>query len=534
MKTLHTVILSVILLSLAASCSRRHRAVHREIDRISAIADVDPYSALRLLDSMAPTLAADDNLLMHHRLILVKARDKADMPFTTDSLIRPVIDYYRDRGPSDTLLPLALYYGGRAYSELGDAPRALDYFRQALAVLPDSVNPRLRGYIHAQSAGIYYRQNMLDRALAENKKALAISTSLHDTIAMGYDLKDIAYDYMCLGFPDSAMHFLDLAFELSATGTPEWQNFMRGQMASHYYMTGNIQKADSLIRNTLQDTISLPFKDSIYTIATDIFISEEDYTSVAPYLNWLSDSGSVYAKRNAARCLALIEARKSSSDSIHVYINDLLKYTDSIVMVENADAVIRMNAVYDYSVRERENQELKNHALTIERNLSIASTLAVVLILICLFSIRKMRTNKKELENLNLKFRLLQEKNADNSTSRFSSDQALKNDAAAINFIEKINHSQYKFNEVEWEALINAFVTHSPQFSYIFFQNRILSVTEQRISMLTKLNVPNKTIAKILYKSESTISSAKSRLYKKLKNTTTASAADLNNLIGSL
>ena len=207
MKTLYTFILSLILLSLAASCSRRHRAVHREIDRISAIADVDPDSALRLLDSMAPTLAADDNLLMHHRLILVKARDKADMPFTTDSLIRPVVDYYRDRGPSDSLFPLALYYGGRAYTELGDAPRALDYFRQALEALPDSANPRLRGYIHAQSAGIYYRQNMLDRALAENKKALALSSSLHDTIAMGYDLKDIAYDYMCLGFPDSAMHF---------------------------------------------------------------------------------------------------------------------------------------------------------------------------------------------------------------------------------------------------------------------------------------------------------------------------------------
>ena len=82
MKTLHTVILSVILLSPPASCSRRHRAVHREIDRISAIADVDPDSALRLLDSMAPTLAADDNLLMHHRLILVKARDKAAMSCT--------------------------------------------------------------------------------------------------------------------------------------------------------------------------------------------------------------------------------------------------------------------------------------------------------------------------------------------------------------------------------------------------------------------------------------------------------------------
>ncbi|MFG6381572.1 MAG: hypothetical protein K1V87_05640 [Muribaculum sp.] len=105
MKTLYTFILSLILLSLAASCSRRHRVVHREIDRISAIADVDPDSALRLLDSMAPALAADDNLLMHYRLILVKARDKADMPFTSDSLIRPVVDYYRDRATPSSPSP---------------------------------------------------------------------------------------------------------------------------------------------------------------------------------------------------------------------------------------------------------------------------------------------------------------------------------------------------------------------------------------------------------------------------------------------
>ncbi len=207
---------------------------------------------------------------------------------------------------------------------------------------------------------------------------------------------------------------------------------------------------------------------------------------------------------------------------------------DRITVVENADAVIRMNAVYDYSVRERENQELKNRALTLERNLSIALTLAAILVIICLLGIRKMRTNKKEIEKLNLKFRLLQEKTSNNSTPRPSSDEALRNDAATINFIEKINLGQYKFNEEEWEDLINAFTTHSPQFSYIFFQNRILSVTEQRISMLTKLNVPNKSIAKILYKSESTISSAKSRLYKKLNNTATASAGDLNNLIAPL
>ena len=69
-------------------------------------------------------------------LLRIKARDKAYVTHTSDSIILSVVDYYADHKDSG-LYPEALYYAGRVYSDMGDFPTALEYFHAALDETPE-------------------------------------------------------------------------------------------------------------------------------------------------------------------------------------------------------------------------------------------------------------------------------------------------------------------------------------------------------------------------------------------------------------
>ena len=90
-----------------------------------------PDSAMALLRQAAPLMAQEPEATrMYYRLLCVKAADKAYVPHTSDSLIRPVIAYYEEHRDKRHL-PEAYYYGGRVYRDLGDAPQAVVYLQRA-------------------------------------------------------------------------------------------------------------------------------------------------------------------------------------------------------------------------------------------------------------------------------------------------------------------------------------------------------------------------------------------------------------------
>lgn len=83
-----------------------------------------------------------DGLSDHDRhffdFLSIKANDKAYVRHESDSLILDVIDYYSSHN-KDNIYPEALYYGGRVFSDLGDLPTALRYFRISSMPSPATV-----------------------------------------------------------------------------------------------------------------------------------------------------------------------------------------------------------------------------------------------------------------------------------------------------------------------------------------------------------------------------------------------------------
>lgn len=164
-----TVILLLGLLSLLCACGSR--SYPPSLLTADSLASVRPDSALSLLKALERD-TADMPLAhrMYYRLLCVKAADKAYLPHTSDSLIRPILHYYiKEDDPR--LLPEAYYYAGRVYRDLGDAPQALDYFEQSLEAMRKHENLEVKNKVYAQMSTLFLYQDMYPEAL----EALAVA-----------------------------------------------------------------------------------------------------------------------------------------------------------------------------------------------------------------------------------------------------------------------------------------------------------------------------------------------------------------------
>ncbi len=105
-------------LTLAAACSRS--AFDAQVERAETLMDSAPGSAMAIAEALQPTGRAEK---ARAALLLTKARYKAYIPLTNDSLISIAATYYSGR--NDSLETQALFLLGETYYEKGEYGRAL-------------------------------------------------------------------------------------------------------------------------------------------------------------------------------------------------------------------------------------------------------------------------------------------------------------------------------------------------------------------------------------------------------------------------
>ena len=186
--------------------------------RLTAIndsADVNPKWSVAALDSLDVD-ALSDRDRHYYDLLTVKARDKAYITHTSDSLILSVIDYYRSRDSRH--LPEALYYGGRVYSDLGDYPTALTYFQDALDVTPaDDIN--LLGRLNSQTGRLLNAIRQYRLANPYLKESIRIDSIEKDTFGLAFNNQLLSSNYVGQCKYDSASYYIDNAVKYTQTLT---------------------------------------------------------------------------------------------------------------------------------------------------------------------------------------------------------------------------------------------------------------------------------------------------------------------------
>lgn len=129
----HRWIYLVLLLVAIVSCTgnKRYDNLMQRADSIMDSNDDSAKVAIELLDKVKPQL--DDftkGQRMRYELLYHKAMNKACITFTSDSVMKEVVDYYDHHGSANERM-LANYVLGCVYRDMHEAPMALEYYNKA-------------------------------------------------------------------------------------------------------------------------------------------------------------------------------------------------------------------------------------------------------------------------------------------------------------------------------------------------------------------------------------------------------------------
>ena len=556
MKHLLHIFITVVCIAVVAGCADNSR-LRDDIDRAGRLADTCPDSAIALLDSLSPAIdQADKATRMRYDLMLIKSRDKAYIEHRNDSMIAPIVEYFTDHTDPD-LTPLALYYAGRVYSDLGDAPRALDYYQQALTTIGDDTIAHYNIYkvCLSQMSELFMYQRLYRYALESAEKAVDFSNEL----TLPIDYLTIGKSYSLLNVHDSTYLFYKKAYEVASTrGDSSLIYRVQHQFIEYYYKIGDFKKADSIISKLNMEYI-LQDKEQLYSIISKVKIANNNYNAALPYLKWLVDSGNIHGKCYANAELANYYSKQNDNYKTSVkYLNKYIELLDSTNKLIQTDALAKAQGNYNYSLREKDNHKLQQENSRKTMIIVILSSILFSIVIITISIMRELKGKRTILSYRNIilkslfkstyitssEYRDNLQRNVDKLSEELSivddhkSALALKlaksklhlkemdvsieeraenhlrlmNSDIVIKFKNCLNNDKKHISPEMWDELSKAVDSSYPEFTHKLIDICGINRNEFRISLLIKIEFLPSEIATLLCKSRVAISSTRKRL----------------------
>ena len=562
MKNILSLFLAFLLLNFY-SC--KENSYPQSLLLADSLAFVDPDSAVSLLKSIKKDISFQPkDIQMYYHLLCVKADDKAYLEITSDSMIFKVLRYYIDV-KDDRHLPEAYFYAGRVCKELGDAPRALGYFNKALDALENSPLYKLRSLIYSQIGLLYSQQCIYDEAIAMFYQAYRYSRLQGDSVSMIYDLRDIASVYKNTNMADSALLYYQHAYELADTlQSRRMMDMIQGQMASLYKRIGKYDLAKIALQRTLS-TMDKDNRSGVYSIASDLYYKIGNKDSALYYYNELLDCGTIYAKADARWHLAEFALQEGKAQKATEHLEQYMECIDSVWALTDAETVRKMQSLYNYTLREKENNRLKVENSRKQFYLT-CSVISLAFIFSCFLAYFQYSRKKQAQLNLQLlKLRQLEKEQyqesarfiEENKKKQEELENMLKNNTyfslqkeqaeqqkkylyyagkqAEFELLEREQKKKaligsdtcHYFREVcrgegnvyvpseMWKALEEAVNDACKGFTEKLFQIRKLSELEFHICLLIKTGSSPKDMAKLTNHSKEAVASVRRRLYEK-------------------
>lgn len=307
---------------------------------------------LSLLDSI-DVGSMKDNDRHYHALLRIKAQDKAFVRHTSDSVILKVIDYY-SRHKESGLYPEALYYGGRVYSDLGDAPTSIRYFQDALDILPENSDNNFRATILAQTGWLLNSVHLYSEAAKYLKEAITIGLANQDTINIMRDTQLLGAIFLHLKDyekADSCIHqALYWANKVSPIDTIQQKMYLaaihmdQNQMDSAFYYISQITPSSG---NKYQNMIN--------AYAANIYLKVGMPDSAFIYAKRLISSENINYKKIGYYIMLSPELRSfSTPDSLLLYSLAYSDILDEYLDIHDGEQVTLQTSLYNYQKHDRD------------------------------------------------------------------------------------------------------------------------------------------------------------------------------------
>ncbi len=562
------VIFLLLIIMLLASCAgnRKYDDLMQRADSIMDVDDDSATVAIRMLDGVKPQLPEfSQSQKMRYELLCHKAMNKACITFTSDSVMKEVVDYYDHHGSANERM-LANYVLGCVYRDMHEAPMALEYYNKATEQADTTAADCDYGTlyrVYSQMGFLFSKQYLPYQLLDAFGKAMKYAYLAKDTLnaIINYQNRENAYSY--LGNKDSVIainlhaatmfkqignnYAAAIAFGCNYKYYIEKKDFINAKKAFEAYNStgyeGNSNYEDA-------KAYVLCLKGTYYMFTGQLdsacYILQQSLKFCKSFSN----------KAATTKALAHYYAKVNQPSLAMKYALQSSEYNDSDLIEARKTQLQQVQAMYDYG----RNQEIARMAeqkakRSTQMNYMIVFA-CVVLFLFLSYVYRKQLALKKKriaasklvYEDSLLKLKRLQEEKAqlvaekdkklaqiitekENAISKLVSEihdiqnryslssmsdayLVLKNSSIykKIQCIEA--HPLEEMNEEDWTELADTVEELIPNFIPML-KNRV-SDRDYRICLLIRLGIPASLMARLLNLSDAAISKSRKTMLKKL------------------
>lgn len=383
----YRIVLFITCLCLLFSCSESKQ--DKRLTNIKEILSESPREAMSYLDSINYNDLSDADR-HYYDFLLIKARDKSYVMHTSDSLILDLVSFYE----GSNLFPEILYYAGRTYSDLGDYPRALEFFQSGLIQISENTSEsiHLKGNILSQTARLLNNLRLYNQAIPYLKEAIEIDSIEADTFNLAYDNQLLGAVYLHLNnLSDAEDRFIKASMYAQHLSNRDIAH-MQMYRAATKLRQQDIDSALSLIKGIPQKV--RPIQQNVaYAYASDIYLSAGLTDSAYYYADKLIHSSSFNNRKNGYRNLFSKDLNNLiPKDSIHAYVNDYYTTLESYYDSHEAQQALIQNAFYNYQIHQRERIRAEKRNSQFAYIIGILFIFVLVFIIVILFQRYKKRT----------------------------------------------------------------------------------------------------------------------------------------------
>ena len=555
------------ILLLMCICACTNKPYPQSLRVADSLIHNNPDSAVILLEELKRSMAFEPQATqMYYQLLTIKAKDKAYITHTSDSLIKTVVKYYEERKDRERL-PETYYYAGRVYRDLGDAPQALEYLQKAIESTKDCTDYRLISRIYSQTGTLYLYQDTYDQALEVFRKAYQYCLSDKDSIGMVYSLRDIGRTFTTLNCADSALYYYKGALNYAEQiHNNHLVGVVQAELSGLYIQLEMYPEAFTAIQCSnkyIKGHNIAPF----YAILADYYYYTNQLDSATFYYTQTASFDDLYQKQGSYKGLGNIARKKGQYKEAMEYFDKYLICTDSIKDITNTETIRKMQSLYNYQLKEKENSRLQHQAANYKlwNILLVFSLLSLVFLFIAYHQFRKkkeqqrlvkqerikqiqkdryaqsntyLEKNKEQIKEVELSLhkaeiekdqlrqdllkaqKSLIEKTNEQITAtqrvQKQSELALKNSDIYKKFHFAVQGSDEKIGNDDWKELMCAVDEAYNQFTTRLLELYPMKTIEIQVCVLIKIGLSPAQIAFFTIRSRQAISSIRKRLYSKV------------------
>lgn len=562
------VIFLLLIIMLLASCAgnRKYDDLMQRADSIMNVDDDSAKVAIRMLDGVKSQLPEfTKKQRMRYELLRHKAMNKACITFTSDSVMKEVVDYYDHHGSANERM-LANYVLGCVYRDMHEAPMALEYYNKAEEQADTTAADCDYGTlyrVYSQMGFLFSKQYLPYQLLDAFGKAEKYAYLAKDTLnaIINYQNKGDAYDY--LGKKDSVVainlrsanmfkrigdnYNAAIALGCNYSYYIEMQDTVNAKKAFEAYFStgyeGNLNYEDSKAYVLCQKGIYYMFTGQLDSAC---YILKQSLKFCKSFSN----------KAATTKALAHYYAKVNQTSLAMKYALQSSEYNDSDLVSVRKNQLQQAQAMYDYG----RNQEIARIAdqkakRSMQMNYMIVLACVILFLLLsyiyrkqlalkkkkiavsiklyedCLQKLKRLQEEKAKLvtENDNrlahvitekentinkLKAEIydIQEKYSFSSISNVELSLMDSSICKKIKFIEV--HPRKKMSDEDWKELADTVEKTIPNF--IPRLKNKLNDKDYQICLLIRLGFSTSLIARLLGLSDAAISKSRKTMLKKL------------------